>query len=1009
MRRARDANPRFFEAHWMLLLWLAREGRRDEGERDYAARAAGGDPEMQCLAIAAARPAHGSGTEWTLMATLARSRGIGACTAFWIPELMRVEHDPAGLPTLRELRIRATTVAPKLARPWENLATSLLAQGDTAAADSVLRVALRHVTHPMERVAVLARRATLHEGPVADARWRALEAAVARDGRPGMRVRFFDLRHFYRPADAWVPGPDVIQAAASASLGVRGGMEMTHAQNAISRGDFVAAMPHFDRALAMTDSMSDGQNFVATALVKGRALSKMGRLRDAELTLLEAYRRARGTHQRYSLAEIWHNLSHTYESLGAHDKAVAASDSFVAFAAGLERDPIRIMSRHDAALLRLSLGWHAAAGIQFAAMVRLVDSERQNHYWAGEYFERVGDVRAALSFYQRGAALDKGERSLNLAGLARAYEALGLADSAARAAADHDRNIQTPTEVPLAPEILSRDGRHDEAVRLARAWAERREAGGSIQGAALARLQTAGLLLAARRPAAAADEARRALRHATSLQLDVERIEALRLVGTAARALGDPRAGMAAAREAAARAIRRGDLRLIREAHVALAALHADLGATDSAFAAYDRAARTVESGAAALHDDIDRVRFRAAHLAPFDAALGLALRIDRDGRGVDRVAYWSARRKAAALLLAARRGAAAERVPSLAELHRELADDHALVDYVVLPDVVAALVVRRGGTRLIRLAIPTDTIAALARRLTLSFARRGRSVDMARASFDTDAAQALFDGVVAPLRGGLEGATRITLIPDGPLHHVPFAALTPDRDRDVYLLDELEIDHALSLAAVDLGARRDWRAERVLLVQTNVPGAAEERAALHATWASRVLELADAAATEPALPNAVARAGIVHFATHAEASDRDPLTTHLRLAPAPGSDGLLHVGEIAPRSYERRLVVLASCESLVGPLVSGEGFVGLTRSFVAAGASGVVATRWPIGATAASFSRVFYDALAAGRSHAAATRDAQLALRRRPETAHPFYWGGYVAMQGIRPTRSAP
>jgi CHAT domain-containing protein len=224
------------------------------------------------------------------------------------------------------------------------------------------------------------------------------------------------------------------------------------------------------------------------------------------------------------------------------------------------------------------------------------------------------------------------------------------------------------------------------------------------------------------------------------------------------------------------------------------------------------------------------------------------------------------------------------------------------------------------------------------------------------------------------------------------------------------YLIDEFQIDHALSLAAVDLGLERDWRGEPVLLVRTDVPGALEERGALRAVWTrARVTELAEAAATEAAVPAAVAQAGIVHFATHAEASDRDPLATHLRLSPGANGDGLLHVGEIAPRSYEERLVVLASCESLVGALLSGEGFVGLSRAFVAGGASGVVAARWPIGASSASFTRVFYAALARGRSFAAATREAQLSLRSRPETANPFFWGGYVAVQGVSARRSAP
>jgi CHAT domain-containing protein len=38
-----------------------------------------------------------------------------------------------------------------------------------------------------------------------------------------------------------------------------------------------------------------------------------------------------------------------------------------------------------------------------------------------------------------------------------------------------------------------------------------------------------------------------------------------------------------------------------------------------------------------------------------------------------------------------------------------------------------------------------------------------------------------------------------------------------------------------------------------------------------------------------------------------------------------------------------------------------------------------------------------FYQALAAGGTAGAALRAAQNALRREPETAHPYHWAGFV------------
>jgi CHAT domain-containing protein len=41
----------------------------------------------------------------------------------------------------------------------------------------------------------------------------------------------------------------------------------------------------------------------------------------------------------------------------------------------------------------------------------------------------------------------------------------------------------------------------------------------------------------------------------------------------------------------------------------------------------------------------------------------------------------------------------------------------------------------------------------------------------------------------------------------------------------------------------------------------------------------------------------------------------------------------------------------------------------------------------------------VFYDRLAAGAGAATALREAKLALRGNPATAHPFFWAGFTLL----------
>jgi len=76
--------------------------------------------------------------------------------------------------------------------------------------------------------------------------------------------------------------------------------------------------------------------------------------------------------------------------------------------------------------------------------------------------------------------------------------------------------------------------------------------------------------------------------------------------------------------------------------------------------------------------------------------------------------------------------------------------------------------------------------------------------------------------------------------------------------------------------------------------------------------------------------------------------------------------------------------------------------WVGLTRAFLHAGAARVVATLWPVEdrATARLMER-FYQELARGTEPARALAQGQRALLAERGTASPFYWAGFVAVEG--------
>ncbi|HET9516082.1 MAG TPA: CHAT domain-containing protein, partial [Gemmatimonadales bacterium] len=250
------------------------------------------------------------------------------------------------------------------------------------------------------------------------------------------------------------------------------------------------------------------------------------------------------------------------------------------------------------------------------------------------------------------------------------------------------------------------------------------------------------------------------------------------------------------------------------------------------------------------------------------------------------------------------------------------------------------------------------------------------------------------------------------------PLHLVPFDALVESPVDPAnpatyatarYVVDRFQIEilpTAQFLSSRDRGPPVIGAAgpNRVLAVNRDAPGGAAEVAAIRAAWpAGLVTVLEGVDASETAVRKATGKYTILHFATHAEADDREPLASHLRLGADSLADGFFHLEEIAQDRRPTRLAVLSACETLSGRLYQGEGLMGLARAFLAGGAQAVVATQWPIGPASADLMGEFHRALAGGNQPGAALRSAKLALRRQPATAHPFYWAGVILIRGAR------
>jgi len=140
----------------------------------------------------------------------------------------------------------------------------------------------------------------------------------------------------------------------------------------------------------------------------------------------------------------------------------------------------------------------------------------------------------------------------------------------------------------------------------------------------------------------------------------------------------------------------------------------------------------------------------------------------------------------------------------------------------------------------------------------------------------------------------------------------------------------------------------------------------------------------------------------IVHFATHGLLNSKHPELSGLVLSlvneKGVAQNGFLGLQDIYNLNLPVDLVVLSACETGLGKNIQGEGMVGLTRGFMYAGATRVVASLWQVNdqATAELMARFYKSMEGQGMRPAAALRAAQIGMWRQKRRSSPYYWAAF-------------
>jgi CHAT domain-containing protein len=347
----------------------------------------------------------------------------------------------------------------------------------------------------------------------------------------------------------------------------------------------------------------------------------------------------------------------------------------------------------------------------------------------------------------------------------------------------------------------------------------------------------------------------------------------------------------------------------------------------------------------------------------------------------------------------------------SLADVRRRLPEGTTLVEYYLAGDEAWAFVVEREHARVVPLPVGRTALVDSMTRLRFQLEKHGYGEDYVRARQAAlgDALDHRLRSLRRDLWDPLEVTTgRVILVPHGPLHSLPFAALV--RDDGSSLLDAHEILVLPSASAgryLDRPQRRQG-AGRVLAVgvgDASIPEVEQEIAQVRRRF-RRGRVLRGPRATRERFRREAPAADIIHIATHGAFREDDPHFSALRFA-----DGWMSLYDLYGMELSAELVCLSACQSGRSWVGGGDELVGLARGFLHAGASNLVVSLWPVrDDSTARLMDHLYAGLAAGAPAETALRGAMRALRA--ERPHPYHWAPFILVgrggriSGLSPAR---
>ena len=252
-----------------------------------------------------------------------------------------------------------------------------------------------------------------------------------------------------------------------------------------------------------------------------------------------------------------------------------------------------------------------------------------------------------------------------------------------------------------------------------------------------------------------------------------------------------------------------------------------------------------------------------------------------------------------------------------------------------------------------------------------------------------------LYTILLEPLEIQRRGRERITIVPYGVLHYLPFHLLY---DGANYLIENYEV---VTLPSASLVTRSSpHRSPGSLIISHSwngrLPHTHTEAQIVHNLFGGALY--AEESATRAVLKSKPTQ--ILHIATHGQYRLDQPDLSFLELA-----DGQLYADDLLQQDLSYELITLSACETGQANVAADEELIGIGRGLLYAGAGALILSQWQVADTSTmTFMEQLYQGLRAGNSKAAALRESQLFFLKQDRQLHPALWGAFQLIGDAQP-----